>query len=101
MPGYAVWWQYAQDSPYYKEYFEEQWKLYGKVKQEKAALIKNVSYRNLLLCAFVIFIIFVMLTLCLTDRNFIAGMVIFLEAVLSTGISVLLRSIGIWCNKHR
>lgn len=54
MPGYMIWWEYAKGSPYYKEYFEEQWHLYDKVKQEKEAVEKNISYRNILLCAIVI-----------------------------------------------
>ena len=101
MPGYAVWWQYAQGSPYYKEYFEEQWKLYGKVKQEKAALMKNVSYRNLLLCAFVIFTAAATITSCLLERDFRSGAVLFLEAVLAVGVSVVLRYAGIWLNDRR
>lgn len=64
MPGYAVWWDYAQESPYYKEYFEEQWRLYDKVKQEKTDLMKNISYRNILLCA--LLMIFILLNVFCT-----------------------------------
>lgn len=49
VPGYRIWWEYAQGSPYYKEYFEQQWKIYGKTKQEIQSLKKNISYRNVLL----------------------------------------------------
>lgn len=62
MPGYLIWWEYAKGSPYYKEYFEEQWKLYDKVKQEKADIMKNVSYRNVLFC--MLGIIYILLLFC-------------------------------------
>lgn len=100
MPGYAVWWEYAQGSPYYKEYFEEQWKLYDKVKQEKADIMRNVTYRNILLCAFVIFAAAAVLTLCLAGGSFVMGAVLLIEAILSVGISMLLRKISIRCSKR-
>lgn len=101
MPGYAVWWKYAQDSPYYKEYFEEQWKLYDKVKREKADIMKNVTYRNVLLCAFLLFVLCAMLTPILIEGRFVLGAVFLLEAVLSVGVSILLRYVSIWCHgKH-
>ena len=100
MPGYVIWWKYAQDSPYYKEYFEEQWKLYDRVKQEKADIMKNVTYRNILLCAFVIFVVFSILTLQLAGGGFIMAAVLLPEAVLAVGLSVLLRNISIWCKKR-
>lgn len=101
MPGYVIWWKYAQDSPYYKEYFEEQWKLYDRVKQEKADIMKIVTYRNILLCAFIIFVAFLISTLYLIDGSFIMAAVILPEAVLAMGISVLIRNISIWCHKRR
>ncbi len=101
MPGYAVWWKYAQDSPYYREYFEEQWKLYNKVKQEKAAVMRNVTYRNILLCAFVLFAAAAVLTPCLTEGNFGMGVMLLLEAVLAVGTSIALRYAGIWWNNMR
>lgn len=48
MPGYAKWWQYAEKSPYYKEYFGEQWKIYRKKIAETEALKKNITYKNVL-----------------------------------------------------
>lgn len=96
MPGYAVWWKYAQGSPYYKEYFEEQWKLYDKVKQEKEQLAKNVTYRNLLLCAFVVFAFCAVCTALVIDRSLVMGAVLLVEAALSVGVSILLRYVGIW-----
>ena len=93
MPGYVIWWEYAQGSPYYKEYFEEQWKLYDKVKQEKSELMKNISYRNLLLCAIVI----VYLLLCayagIVQRRPVQIGVITVLFGLGIGGSILLRRV--------
>ena len=99
MPGYAVWWKYAQDSPYYKEYFEEQWRLYDKVKQEKEAADKNVSYRNILLCAFILFVGFSTGTAILL--NGFVGAVFAAEALFAVGLSILIRKIGIWYQRMR
>lgn len=101
MPGYVVWWKYAQGSPYYKEYFEEQWKLYDKVKQEKAVVVKNVTYRNILLCAFVLFTAAAVSTQWLVAGNFGMGVLLFAEAVLAVGVSMGIRHTGIWWNKRQ
>lgn len=54
MPGYLYWWDYARKSPYYKKYFEEQWKIYEKLKEKNAALKKNISYRNILILTIIL-----------------------------------------------
>lgn len=54
MPGYFIWWEYAKGSPYYKEYFESQWEIYGKTRERIRQLEKNISYRNILACAMVV-----------------------------------------------
>lgn len=61
MPGYVTWWKYAQESPYYKEYFEEQWKLYAKLKKEREHSVLMSSNRNVLLCAFGIYVVMAMI----------------------------------------
>ena len=95
MPGYLIWWEYAKGSPYYKEYFEEQWKLYDKVKQEKADIMKNVSYRNVLICAYVLccLILCVMWKIYLHNINgIIIITVTFLASVIgSVSIRLLLK----------
>lgn len=48
MPGYAKWWHYAKESPYYQAYFEEQWRTYEKKRTEMEALKKNITYKNVL-----------------------------------------------------
>ena len=56
MPGYAKWWQYAKESPYYKEYFEEQWKTYRNSIAQTESLKKNITYRNLLLMTLSVYV---------------------------------------------
>lgn len=101
MPGYAVWWEYAQGSPYYKEYFEEQWRLYDKVKQEKADIMKNISYRNILLCAIVIS--YVLLNVCCiaAGHALTENIVITLLFALSIAGSVGIRQVSIWIQTRR
>lgn len=61
MPGFVTWWEYAQGSPYYKTYFERQWEIYAKSREKVKRLEKNVSYRNILICANVLAVLFFML----------------------------------------
>lgn len=58
MPGYMIWWEYAKESPYYKEYFEEQWDIYDKTRKQQRQIGKNISYRNLLISMLVFLYIF-------------------------------------------
>lgn len=100
MPGYAVWWQYAQGSPYYKEYFEEQWKLYDKVKQEKADMVKNVSYRNILLCTLLAACFFMCIWIGFSRRSIWEIAVVAVIFSFSLCISILLRRVLILINKR-
>ena len=100
MPGYAVWWKYAQGSPYYKLYFERQWEIYEASREKVKKLEKNISYRNILLCAdfFLIFFTFI--------YGFFAGDVycgIITSAILGVamGLTVLLRNILVCFEKSR
>lgn len=99
MPGYITWWKYAQGSPYYQEYFEEQWKLYNKVKKEKEDSAKNISYRNILVCAFVLFTVMATGTCMVLGGS--AGIVVAAEAAASLGISLLVRKAGMWAANLR
>ena len=100
MPGYMVWWEYAQDSPYYKEYFLEQWKLYDKVKHERERLLMNISYKNILLCSFALFCLLVIITTLLVDRSFVLCFVYIATAFASIGSSILLRKLIILYEKR-
>ena len=97
MPGYVTWWKYAQGSPYYKEYFAEQWKLYDQVKEARAEAESKASVQNILLFAFGMLVLIAAGTSILLD-GFI-GIVVIIEGFLALGISILVRKIGIWCQK--
>lgn len=56
MPGYLYWWEYAKDSPYFKEYFEQQWKSYAMLTKERKAAQKDKTVRNVLLCAILLIV---------------------------------------------
>lgn len=102
MPGYVIWWQYAQGSPYYREYFEEQWKLYDGVRQEKADLMKNITYRNVLLLTLVLYFAFSVLSLCIMPEGqplWQRVMISVAEAAGALGLSLLLRW-GLMRGKH-
>lgn len=101
MPGYVTWWQYAQDSPYYKQYFEAQWLLYDKMRREKETVAKNISYRNILLCAYLLFAICGVVTAVVLSDSVLLSIVIGLEAIMALGVSILLRYLGIWYQKRR
>lgn len=60
MPGYYQWWNYAQESPYYKAYFEEQWKVYDKIQDEQDKIKRNITYKNILLVTLFLFMILCM-----------------------------------------
>lgn len=62
MPGYAVWWKYAKESPYYKQYIEGQWRYFDNKEQRIADLKKNVTRRNLLL--FTLVLSFLLIGVC-------------------------------------
>ena len=96
MPGYAVWWKYAQGSPYYKEYFEEQWRLYDKVKQEKTDLAKNVSYRNVLLCALLIIFVLQIAFCTVTGYGILGNVGIVLIFACGLAGSIGIRQILMW-----
>ena len=57
MPGFYEWWRYAKDCPYEKDYYLEQWKSYDRRAAEVEKIKKNVTYRNVLLAALVLFVI--------------------------------------------
>lgn len=96
MPGYLIWWEYAKESPYYKEYFESQWERYDKTRKEGKRLEKNISYRNLLACAMVI-TFFAFLCYFIGSGDFLRGMAVTVGAfALGTLGAACLRKISIW-----
>ena len=57
MPGYLLWWDYARMSPYYQQYFEEQWRIHAGLKEKQDSLKKNITYRNVLLVTILLMVI--------------------------------------------
>lgn len=83
VPGYAVWWKYAVDSPYYKEYIERQWTYYNKTRQKYKLIEKNISYRNILLCMVACMTVFLMILGFLTDAGWVGSIVVLVTAAVS------------------
>lgn len=62
MPGYAGWWKYAEESPYYKQYIESQWNIFDSKEKQIEMLKRNITLRNLLGVTLVIIFILVIVT---------------------------------------
>ena len=91
VPGYRIWWKYAVDSPYYREYIEGQWKLYDTTRKKQAEVQKNVSYRNILLCTLVLMVLF-LCGLCLaTDVGLAGAAVVVGTAGAALAVSIMVR----------
>lgn len=101
MPGYFIWWDYAKGSPYYKEYFEEQWKLYQKTRNHVKAIEKNISYRNILLCMILI-AAFILIVFTAFSKNPVVG-ILQVTGAFAAGFAgaLLIRQIGIWIGKKK
>ena len=94
MPGYFIWWEYAKKSPYYKEYFEEQWKIYAGTRRKQEKIQKNISYRNLLLSALVLFVIAVSITIYAFTGSLLAILLVLMEAAGTGLVSLGIRKMG-------
>lgn len=105
MPGYAKWWRYAKESPYYQAYFEEQWKTYEKKRMETEALKKNITYKNVLLMTLTVYAVLMLAAgvwVMGTSKGFSAWQ-IFVWAAVTFGLlaaslaaAVAVRRAGIW-----
>lgn len=101
VPGYAVWWKYAVDSPYYKEYIERQWSYYNKTRQQQKEIARNISYRNILLSALVLMTAVMVVLSLLSDTGIVGGMIAAGCAVLSLGASIVIRRLMILIGKKK
>lgn len=99
VPGYARWWQYAVDSPYYKEYIERQWTYYNKTRKKQKEIEKNISYRNILIVAMLLMTVVLVVACLLTDAGSIGAVVVVLCAGLSLAASVIIRRLSILMRK--
>ena len=68
VPGYRIWWKYAVDSPYFKEYIERQWSYYNNTRKKQAAIAKNVTYRNVLFCMLMIMVVLLIVISCIMGK---------------------------------
>lgn len=101
VPGYSVWWRYAADSPYYKEYIERQWQIYNNTRKKQQETAKNISYKNILLCAFVFMTLILMAFSVIVRSDWIGCLVIPAAAAASLGLSLVFRKITIAIGKAR
>lgn len=93
MPGYYYWWKYAKESPYYRDYMERQWEIYSKSIDEKDKLKKNISYRNVLLAAYMLFTLFaVFLTVSIT-HSISYGAITLVLAAAAVLLAALIRQV--------
>ena len=99
VPGYAKWWEYAVDSPYYKEYIERQWTYYNKTRQKQKEIEKNISYRNILIVAMILMTAALVALCLLTDAGIIGAVVVVLCAGLSLAASAIIRRLSILIGK--
>lgn len=110
MPGYAKWWQYAKESPYYKEYFEEQWKTYRNSMAQMEALKKNITYRNLLFMTLAVYAVLMAAAGAWLGKLAAEGLAVNLLVwiavaaamlVVAAGVAVLVRRVSMWAVRHR
>lgn len=96
MPGYFKWWEYAQNSPYYKNYFLKQWEVHDHKCEEEEILKKNITYRNILFMIMCIFLVMLMLFGVLNKQSIIWYAAIMGMFIFSIVITLLIRAFLIW-----
>lgn len=94
MPGYFKWWEYAQRSPYYKDYFLKQWEVYEHKCEETEKVKKNITYRNILVATLVIFFVALMLIGILSKQSVKWCIMITGLLILSIMIALAVRAIS-------
>ena len=92
MPGYARWWEYAEESPYHKRYIEEQWKIFDYREEKIKELEKNISYKNILFMTLFVSILFNLIVI----GNVSEGVKIIFGYITAFLITMAVRKILIW-----
>lgn len=100
VPGYAKWWKYAADSPYYKEYIERQWQYYGKTREKSKEIEKNITYKNILLCTLVLMTV-ILMGICAVRLDWAGCLAVVAAAAVSVGLSLLIRRMGMVVGRIR
>lgn len=95
MPGFFIWWKYAQNSPYYKEYFTEQWKAYDRRAEEVEQLKKNITYRNILAITLMVYVSIMLIAGFLLKQEFVWYMSVFGGLIISVLVTLLVRKVSI------
>ena len=93
MPGYYYWWKYAKKSPYFREYMERQWEIYSKTVKDKEELKKNITYKNVLAVAFIVFTALMAIGMAVTSHSIIYGTIALGTAITSLLIAVAIREV--------
>ena len=101
MPGFSVWWKYAQGSPYYKQYFMEQWKAYDRRAGEIKQMEKNITYRNVLVTTLAVYLMLMLAAgICLKQEgSFYIS--VFGGLIVSLLITLIVRKLSILKMKMR
>lgn len=94
MPGFYIWWKYAQDSPYYKEYFTEQWKAYDRRAEEIKQLEKNITYRNVLVFTLAVYIWLMLIIGIFWKQGFIWYISVFGGLFISLLVTLFVRKVS-------
>lgn len=101
VPGYAKWWKYAVESPYYRDYIEWQWKYYEKTRKKQKKIARNISYRNILLFAMFLMTVVLAMLCLLTDIGVIGSLIVVLTAIFSVITSICVRKVSIYIGKMK
>lgn len=96
VPGYSVWWKYAVNSPYYKEYIERQWQIYDATRKKQAEMQKNVSYRNILLCTLLLTVVLLGVICLVTETGILGAAVVLGTVLVAFAMTLFVRFIASW-----
>lgn len=99
VPGYRVWWKYAVNSPYLKEYIERQWDYYNKTRQKQKKIEKNITYRNILACTLLFLILGMMFISFISGNGGWRSIEVIGIALLSLICTLLVRRMSIQFTK--
>lgn len=101
MPGYYKWWQYAKKSPYYRKYFEAQWKRYAEKREEEETLKKNITWKNMLLMILAIYLFWTICMGIILRQAVTVSLLAMGGLILSISITVCIRKMSIWVQRHK
>lgn len=93
VPGYRIWWKYAEDSPYYQEYLERQWQIYDDTRAKQKDVEKNISYRNILACTLLILVVILCVLCLVTDVGIVGVLAVAGSTCVSLAAALLVRKI--------